>query len=190
MESVQLLAENIGTRAKCHTPFLRCSTPARRMNHEAHAYFHNVASFALFLSYALLILSFIIAKKLAREYDIELFMRPLLDAAGERKEASSSTPELSQKAATSNDEAASTTSQEEGTVIADLEVVESTTAITTTEKSEEETASVESVVGMKRRIEELEEESVRNKRKIRGLATVAVGLAAATIIPSVLPYFS
>ncbi|KAG0230151.1 hypothetical protein BGW42_001138 [Actinomortierella wolfii] len=121
------------------------------------------------------------AKKLAREYDIELFMRPLLDAAGERKEASNSGS--SQNAtASSNDESASTTSQEEGTVVVDQEAVETTT----TEKVED----IQSIAGMKRRIEELEEESTRDKRKIRGLATVVVGLAAATIIPSVLPYFS
>ncbi|KAF9975255.1 hypothetical protein BGZ73_001146, partial [Actinomortierella ambigua] len=122
--------------------------------------------------------------KLAREYDIELFMRPLLDATGERKEAS--TPELSPKAVASNDEAASTTSQEEGTIVADQDVVETTTSTTATEKVE----VVETVAGMKRRIEELEEESIRNKRTIRGLATVAVGLAAASVLPSVLPYFS
>ncbi|KAG0263220.1 hypothetical protein DFQ27_001862 [Actinomortierella ambigua] len=128
------------------------------------------------------------AKNLAREYDIELFMRPLLDAAGERKEAS--TPELSSKAAASaNDEAESVASQEEGTVVADQDVVETTTT-TTTSSTTEKVEVVETVAGMKRRIEELEEETVRNKRTIRGLATVAVGLAAASIIPSVLPYFS
>ncbi|KAF9961142.1 hypothetical protein BGZ72_004646 [Mortierella alpina] len=43
---------------------------------------------------------------------------------------------------------------------------------------------------MKRRIEELEDQATQDKKRFRGLITVAVGIAAVAAIPQILPYFT
>ncbi|KAG0000227.1 hypothetical protein BGZ65_004546 [Modicella reniformis] len=120
------------------------------------------------------------AKELAKEYGIDQFMRPLLEASSAKIAA---TPD--------------------GEEIVDR-VISETTSVQKTEQKDDKTRSSEDgsvmegiqdltvpdVAGMKRRIEELEEQISRDRKKFRSLVTVAVGLAAVSVIPQVLPYFS
>jgi len=79
----------------------------------------------------------------------------------------------------------------EKSVEVEVQTKETESVQATTEKMEELT--VADVVVMKRRIEELEDQASRDKKKLRGLVAVAVGaagIAAASVIPQVLPYFS
>ncbi|KAF9562124.1 hypothetical protein EC968_005391 [Mortierella alpina] len=58
------------------------------------------------------------------------------------------------------------------------------------EEDEEAEASSPTSTVMKRRIEELEDQATQDKKRFRGLITVAVGIAAVAAIPQILPYFS
>ncbi|KAG0310248.1 hypothetical protein BGZ99_000557, partial [Dissophora globulifera] len=97
--------------------------------------------------------------------------------------------------------------QEEKTVVVETVVVSSTDEVVVKEtlKSEESTATeqkqqqeggetgepaVVEVATIKRRIDELEDQATRDRKRFRGLVTVAVGLAAVAALPQVLPYFS
>lgn len=85
---------------------------------------------------------------------------------------------------------------------AEVTIVEKTVEVEVVVQSQETTESVQEkfeeltvadVSRMKRRIEELEGQASKDKKKFRGLAAVAVGavgIAAASVIPQVLPYFS
>ncbi|KAF9431162.1 hypothetical protein BGZ94_007613 [Podila epigama] len=134
--------------------------------------------------------------ELAKEYGIDAFMRPLLEAAA---------PKPAKEEATTPVISTTTTAVEtiEQTVVSEMTIVQETVE----EKMEqddiaeavEETIeqiqelSVSEVAGLKRRIEELETQVSRDQKKFRGLVTVAVGavgIAAASVIPQVLPYFS
>jgi len=118
-----------------------------------------------------------LAKELAKEYGIDQFMRPLLETSNS-KNASAAVEVVSE-----------TTLVQQQTDMEDQQAQEET-------QDMEETAdklqdlTVADVAGMKRRIEELEEQVSRDKKRLRGLVTVAVGFAAASVIPQVLPYFS
>ncbi|KAI1316306.1 hypothetical protein EDD11_010149 [Mortierella claussenii] len=116
------------------------------------------------------------AKELAKEYEIDQFMRPLLEETVAKGTAHSEGEEIVEKIVVTEITTVHTTDVE----VHETEAVEETT----------EDLSVADVVVMKRRIEELEDQVSRDKKKFRGLVTVAVGLAAATVIPQVLPYFS
>ncbi|KAF9115782.1 hypothetical protein BGX27_006393 [Mortierella sp. AM989] len=118
------------------------------------------------------------AKELAKEYEIDQFMRPLLDASNTKAGLQVEGEEVVEKTVISE-----TTTEHQ-----DMEAEDSQAMEETTEKLQDLT--VADVAGMKRRIEELEGQVSRDRKKLRGLATVAVGLAAATVIPQVLPYFS
>ncbi|KAF9985769.1 hypothetical protein BGZ75_002554 [Mortierella antarctica] len=58
------------------------------------------------------------------------------------------------------------------------------------EEEEEAGPSSPNSTVMKRRIEELEDQATQDKKRFRGLITVAVGIAAVAAIPQILPYFS
>lgn len=122
----------------------------------------------------------LIAKELSKEYGIDQFMRPLLEA---------SSVKLASAAADGEE------------IVVDRAVLEGSALQKdgdTPQESEDgsvmdemtEDANVTDVAGMKRRIEELEQQISRDRKKYRGMVTVAVGLAAASVIPQVLPFFS
>ncbi|KAF9273194.1 hypothetical protein BGZ68_001730 [Mortierella alpina] len=58
------------------------------------------------------------------------------------------------------------------------------------EEDQEAKPSTTNPTVMKRRIEELEDQATQDKKRFRGLITVAVGIAAVAAIPQILPYFS
>ncbi|KAF9171020.1 hypothetical protein BGX21_000005 [Mortierella sp. AD011] len=124
-------------------------------------------------------------KELAKEYEIDQFMRPLLEASNVKNGSPVEGEEVVEKMVISEVTAVQTVAQTERQ---DIEIDESQAVEETTEKLQDLT--VDDVAKMKRRIEELEDQVSRDKKKLRGLATVAVGLAAATVIPQVLPFFS
>ncbi|KAF8936156.1 hypothetical protein EDD21DRAFT_376732 [Dissophora ornata] len=117
------------------------------------------------------------AKELAKEYGIDQFMRPLLDTSNSKGE------EITEKMVVSEVTLVQTDMEDDQQILEETQEMEETT-----DKLQDLT--VADVAGMKRRIEELEEQVSRDKKKLRGLVTVAVGFAAATVIPQVLPYFS
>ncbi|KAG0293626.1 hypothetical protein BGZ96_002508 [Linnemannia gamsii] len=126
------------------------------------------------------------AKTLAKEYGIDQFMRPLLDAPNSKS---------SNNTATEGEEVVEKNIITEVTIVqtsqkraADIDIEELQSIQDTTDKLDELT--VTDVKVMKRRIEELEDQANRDRKKFRGLAVVAAGLAAASVIPQVLPYFS
>ncbi|KAF9098435.1 hypothetical protein BGX29_008218 [Mortierella sp. GBA35] len=110
------------------------------------------------------------AKVLANEYGIDQFMRPLLEAPNPKNGATNESEEVVEK----------TLKREAEDNIEEMEE--------TSDKMDEHT--VDDVKVMKRRIAELEDQATRDRKKFRGLAVVAAGLAAASVIPQVLPYFS
>ncbi|KAF9190218.1 hypothetical protein BGZ51_008849 [Haplosporangium sp. Z 767] len=131
------------------------------------------------------------AKELAKEYEIDQFMRPLLEAPNKNGAANKAT-------AAEGEETAEV-------YVSEVTIVQQTTKSdvgTEEQQEQEDTSSLEDtaeklddssvgdVVVLKRRIEELEDQASRDRKKFRGLVTVAVGLAAASVIPQVLPYFS
>lgn len=127
--------------------------------------------------------------ELAKEYEIDQFMRPLLDQSSIKSAAVKEAidgDELSERSFVSEVTIVHKSSNKEFEVRQQSE--ESEGVEETTEKLHDVT--VADVVKMKRRIEELEDQASRDKKKFRGLVTVAVGLAAASVIPQVLPYFS
>ncbi|KAF9546092.1 hypothetical protein EC957_010228 [Mortierella hygrophila] len=123
------------------------------------------------------------AKVLAKEYGIDQFMRPLLDAPNPKNANNITTEgeEVLDKSIITEVTIVQTSQKREADV--DIEELQDTT-----DKLDELT--VADVKVMKRRIEELEDQANRDKKKFRGLAVVAAGLAAASVIPQVLPYFS
>lgn len=123
----------------------------------------------------------ILAKELALEYDIGKFMSTLLDTPSSKN--APATAEVT--------EFVTEVTIVEKSVEVEVHAKKTETVQATTEKMEELT--VADVVVMKRRIEELEDQASRDKKKLRGLVAVAVGaagIAAASVIPQVLPYFS
>ncbi|KAG0046544.1 hypothetical protein BGZ83_008303 [Gryganskiella cystojenkinii] len=125
------------------------------------------------------------AKELALEYGVSKFMSTLLDAPGSKAAVAAA-------AATASPSSSTVAAVEE--IITEVTVVEKTVEVeesTVEEKLEELT--IADLPRMKRRIEELEDQASKDKKKFRGLAAVAVGavgIAAASVIPQVLPYFS
>ncbi|KAG0314840.1 ribosomal protein S14, S11 [Dissophora globulifera] len=108
------------------------------------------------------------AKELAKEYEIDQFMRPMLEAPNNAKTAlAAENEEIVDKIVIS----------EMTTIIQKSEIIDGDMDATS------EDLTVVNVVKMKRRIEELEEQVSRDKKKVRGLVTVAVGLVAASVIP-------
>ncbi|KAF9574820.1 hypothetical protein EC968_005298 [Mortierella alpina] len=130
------------------------------------------------------------AMELAKEYEIDQFMRPLLDQSTSKsaaiKEAAADGDELSERSLVSEVTVVHKSSHKESAVRQQSEETEGVEE--DAEKLHDLT--VADVVKMKRRIEELEDQVSRDKKKFRGLVTVAVGLAAASVIPQVLPYLS
>ncbi|GJJ77946.1 hypothetical protein EMPS_10305 [Entomortierella parvispora] len=123
------------------------------------------------------------AKELALEYDVGKFMSTLLDAPSAKNAPAT--------AASETTEFVTEVTIVEKSVEVEVQEKETESVQDTTEKMEELT--VADVAGMKRRIEELEDQATRDKKKLRGLVAVAVGaagIAAASVIPQVLPYFS
>ncbi|KAG0258193.1 hypothetical protein BGZ95_005042 [Linnemannia exigua] len=122
------------------------------------------------------------AKALAKEYGIDQFMRPLLDAPNPKNN----------NTATEHEEIV------ENSIVTEVTIVQTSQKRAAEDDAEEmqeatdklEDLSVADVKVMKRRIEELEDQANRDRKKFRGLAVVAAGLAAASVIPQVLPYFS
>lgn len=110
-------------------------------------------------------------------------MRPLLDAPNPKNASNTTTEgeETVEKSTITEVTIVQTSQKRE----ADIDIEELQDA---TDKLEELT--VADVKVMKRRIEELEDQANRDRKKFRGLAVVAAGLAAASVIPQVLPYFS
>ncbi|KAG0356851.1 hypothetical protein BC939DRAFT_442844 [Gamsiella multidivaricata] len=127
------------------------------------------------------------AKELAKEYEIDHFMRPLLEASLGKNGSATEGEEVMEKVVVSEITIVQTTEQQ---IIEEDErqLLEESQAVEDTAERMEE-LTIADVAGMKRRIEELEEQVSRNQKRFRGLVTVAVGLAAATVIPQVLPYF-
>ncbi|KAF9341505.1 hypothetical protein BGZ91_007355 [Linnemannia elongata] len=123
------------------------------------------------------------AKALAKEYGIDQFMRPLLDAPNPKNANTTMAEgeEVVEKSIITEVTIVQTSQKREADV--DIEELQDTT-----DKLDELT--VADVKVMKRRIEELEDQANRERKKFRGLAVVAAGLAAASVIPQVLPYFS
>ncbi|KAG0212060.1 hypothetical protein BGX28_006958 [Mortierella sp. GBA30] len=129
------------------------------------------------------------AKELAKEYEIDQFMRPLL----EHPNTNSSNPK---------DFAVDGEEFVERSFVSEVSIIQRSVS-KETEESERQTSeeiqnvdettenleniTVADVVKMKRRIEELEGQASRDKKKFRGLVTVAVGLAAASVIPQPRP---
>ncbi|KAF9432655.1 hypothetical protein BGZ76_010509 [Entomortierella beljakovae] len=107
------------------------------------------------------------AKELAKEYEIDHFMRPLIEASSIKSGSSTEMEDALEKA--------------EIVVTQEMEITETFTVNETTEKMQD--LSVTDVAKLKRRIEELEDQASKDKKKFRGLATVAVGLAAVSVIP-------
>ncbi|KAF9933112.1 hypothetical protein BGZ67_004407 [Mortierella alpina] len=128
------------------------------------------------------------AMELAKEYEIDQFMRPLLDQSSIKsaavKEAAIDGDELSERSFVSEVTIVHKSSHKE------CEVMQQATEGVEEATEELHDLTVADVVKMKRRIEELEDQASRDKKKFRSLVTVAVGLAAASVIPQVLPYFS
>ncbi|KAG0028870.1 hypothetical protein BGZ81_004367 [Podila clonocystis] len=128
------------------------------------------------------------AKDLAKEYGIDAFMRPLLDAPAPAPKAKEvSTVETTVEQIVTEvvvQETVEETMEQDNAAVVDA-VAEATEQI--------QEMTVSEVTSLKRRIEELEDQASRDQKKFRGLVTVAVGavgIAAATVIPQVLPYFS
>jgi len=125
----------------------------------------------------------LIAKELSKEYGIDQFMRPLLEASGAKIASTPDGEEINvdragaSEAVQKGDQKDADTPQESenGSVV---------------EETDKQDLTVADVAGMKRRIEELEDQISWDRKKYRGMVTVAVGLAAASVIPQVLPYFS
>ncbi|KAG0297780.1 ribosomal protein S14, S11 [Dissophora globulifera] len=108
------------------------------------------------------------AKELAKEYEIDQFMRPMLEAPNNAKTAlAAENEEIVDKIVIS----------EMTTIVQKSEIIDGAMDATS------EDLTVVNVIKMKRRIEELEEQVSRDKKKVRGLVTVAVGLVAASVIP-------
>ncbi|KAG0084340.1 hypothetical protein BGZ93_007769 [Podila epicladia] len=165
------------------------------------------------------------ALELAKEYGIDKFMGPLLDApstASRRKIVKGSSPAVSTVSDVTASEETAEGSQEdkkEQEKEIEEETVEkvqeeekkeeekeeseesSESQEETTSSNEETTATAEedleeaqqedvaeTVAAVKRAREEDEEVS-RSQKRFRGLVAVAVGVAAAAVIPQVLPYF-
>ncbi|KAG0039234.1 hypothetical protein BGZ82_009080 [Podila clonocystis] len=164
------------------------------------------------------------ALELAKEYGIDKFMGPLLDApstAARRKTVKGSSPAASTVSDVTASEETAEESQEDKKEIKEeiIEKVqeeemekekaeekeeseessesqettssEETTATTEEEVDEaqqEEKDEAETVAAVKRAREDDEEVS-RSQKRFRGLVAVAVGVAAAAVIPQVLPYF-
>ncbi|KAF9898755.1 hypothetical protein BX616_003646 [Lobosporangium transversale] len=126
------------------------------------------------------------AKELAKEYGIDQFMRPLLEAPIAKIASLSEGEEVIEKVVVTE----VTTVQTTTTADSEIEDLEAVALGKRKMTDDSEGLTAEDVAGMKRRIEELENQVSRDKKKLRGLVTVAVGLAAATVIPQVLPYFS
>jgi len=122
-----------------------------------------------------------LAKALAKEYEIDQFMRPLLDAPNAKDGTTTEGEEIAEKSITTEVTVVQTTQKREREE--DIGEMQDTT-----DKLDELT--VADVKVMKRRIEELEDQANRDRKKFRGLAVIAAGLAAASVIPQVLPYFS
>ncbi|KAG0369662.1 hypothetical protein BGX24_002333 [Mortierella sp. AD032] len=123
------------------------------------------------------------AKVLAKEYGIDQFMRPLLDAPNPKNNSSNITTEHEEIV--------------EKSIVTEVTIVQTSQKRAADDAEEMQDAtdkledlSVTDVKVMKRRIEELEDQANRDRKKFRGLAVVAAGLAAASVIPQVLPYFS
>lgn len=112
-------------------------------------------------------------------------MRPLLEApVPKAKEVAIETVEQTIAAEVIVQETVVEETMEDATSVVDA-VAEATEQI--------QEMTVSEVTSLKRRIEELEDQASRDQKKLRGLVTVAVGamgIAAATVIPQVLPYFS
>ncbi|KAF9131877.1 hypothetical protein BGW39_001181 [Mortierella sp. 14UC] len=125
------------------------------------------------------------AKVLAKEYGIDQFMRPLLDAPSPKNSNGGTTTEEIVEKSVVTEVTIVQTSQKRA---AEDDAEEMQAIQDTTDQLEE--LSVADVKVMKRRIEELEDQANRDKKKFRGLAVVAAGLAVASVIPQVLPYFS
>ncbi|KAG0018449.1 hypothetical protein BGZ81_010238 [Podila clonocystis] len=165
------------------------------------------------------------ALELAKEYGIDKFMGPLLDApstAARRKTIKGSSPAAStvsdvtaseetaeeshedkkeikeeiiekvqekemekEKAEEKEESEESSESQEETT---SSKETTATTVEEVEEAQQEEKDEAETVAAVKRAREEDEEVS-RSQKRFRGLVAVAVGVAAAAVIPQVLPYF-
>ncbi|KAF9932501.1 hypothetical protein FBU30_008074 [Linnemannia zychae] len=123
------------------------------------------------------------AKLLAKEYGIDQFMRPLVDAPN---------PKGNSSTAVEGEEVVEKTTVTEVTFVQTSQKREREMEVEEMQDNTDETEelSVTDVKVMKRRIEELEEQVNRDRKKFRGLAVVAAGLAAASVIPQVLPYFS
>ena len=108
-------------------------------------------------------------------------MRPLLDAPNAKDGTTTEGEEIAEKSITTEVTVVQTTQKREREE--DIGEMQDTT-----DKLDELT--VADVKVMKRRIEELEDQANRDRKKFRGLAVIAAGLAAASVIPQVLPYFS
>ncbi|KAF9025115.1 hypothetical protein CPC16_010438 [Podila verticillata] len=125
------------------------------------------------------------ARDLAKEYGIDAFMRPLLEApAPKAKEVAIENVEQTTIVAEVVQETVVEETMEDATPVVDA-IAEATEQI--------QEMTVSEVTSLKRRIEELEDQASRDQKRLRGLVTVAVGavgIAAATVIPQVLPYFS
>ncbi|KAF9984505.1 hypothetical protein BGZ75_003925 [Mortierella antarctica] len=121
------------------------------------------------------------AMELAKEYEIDQFMRPLLDQSSIKsaavKEAAIDGDELSERSFVSEVTIVHKSSHKE------CEVMQQATEGVEEATEELHDLTVADVVKMKRRIEELEDQASRDKKKFRSLVTVAVGLAAASVIP-------
>ncbi|KAF9085850.1 hypothetical protein BGX23_009332 [Mortierella sp. AD031] len=160
------------------------------------------------------------AKELAKEYSIDQFMLPLLNAPARKSTIKASSPPASSSSSTPE-----IVTKEEQTVVEETTaavvvvekvaitseetvVVEEKTEVTTEEKTvetveekkveeaeekneQEQDQEQEESTGSKRGREESEEQAARDRKRFRGFVTVAVGLAAvAATLPQVLPYFS
>ncbi|KAG0346119.1 hypothetical protein BG004_002408 [Podila humilis] len=137
------------------------------------------------------------AKELAKEYGIDSFMRPLLDAPASKsaKDIPSAVETVEETVVVATTTTSEVTIATEETTIEETMEQESTSVFDPVDEATEQIQemTVSEVAGLKRRIEELEDQASRDQKKFRGLVTVAVGavgLAAATVIPQVLPYFS
>ncbi|KAG0243659.1 hypothetical protein B0O80DRAFT_201419 [Mortierella sp. GBAus27b] len=115
------------------------------------------------------------AKELSKEYGIELFMRPLLEVSS----AKVATAAADGEEIVVDKLVSDTVAQQDADAQSDSSAMDETGE-----------SKVADVAGMKRRIEELEDQLTRDRKKYRGLVTVALGVAAASVIPQVLPFFS
>ncbi|KAF9586703.1 hypothetical protein BGW38_008626 [Lunasporangiospora selenospora] len=132
------------------------------------------------------------AKELSKEYEIDQFMRPLLEAPNSKnplnKDGSMVTEidEVIETLLVSE----TTTVENTSTKVGQHQIQETTATNEDPSSKQLSLLTVSEVAGMKRRIEELEDQTAKDKKRLRGLLTVAVGFAAASVIPQVLPYFS